>query len=245
MYFDHYGDETKPAIVFLHGAFFVHPFGRQYPLAEKYFLTVPHLPGYGKEADRTFRADEVLRELREFITALDRKVILIGFSLGAQLAVQLTADHPDLFNGAIFVSPWLIKDETTLGKAFTANRKQWKTLQHPFAARIIGLMNGLPKAQRKAFAEQMQHVSEETLKHSVYTGITLDSVNHFTSVTVPTIALAGAEEPPEMVESVRQLQAMNANCHAEIWKKAAHNIPPLFHQGFNRLIDDFVEQHSG
>lgn len=49
MYVEEYGTENNEIIVMLHGANFVHSFGRQYVLAEKYHLIVPHLMGYGKK----------------------------------------------------------------------------------------------------------------------------------------------------------------------------------------------------
>ena len=48
MYVEEYGTENNEIIVMLHGANFVHSFGRQYVLAEKYHLIVPNLMGYGK-----------------------------------------------------------------------------------------------------------------------------------------------------------------------------------------------------
>ena len=48
MYYDEYGNKNNKIIVFLHGAYFVHSFGRQYTLAEKYHLVVPHITGFGK-----------------------------------------------------------------------------------------------------------------------------------------------------------------------------------------------------
>lgn len=57
MHVEEYGMENKEIIVMLHGANFVHSFGRQYVLAEKYHLIVPHLMGYGKETDKIFDTD--------------------------------------------------------------------------------------------------------------------------------------------------------------------------------------------
>ena len=41
MYVEEYGKDNSSVIVMLHGASFVHCFGRQYPLAEKYHIVVP------------------------------------------------------------------------------------------------------------------------------------------------------------------------------------------------------------
>lgn len=244
MYFEQYGQRENPIVVFLHGAFFVHSFGRQYPLSEKYCLLIPHLPGFGREAKETFEASAVVSELAQFIRELGRPVTLVGFSLGAQLAVKLLAEHPELFNGAVIVSPWLIKDEGSLEEAYRANSKQVRTMKNRFMCRIIGLMNGLPGPQRDEFVEQMQQVSEQTLRNVVYNGIDLDSVEDFARVEVPVVVLAGGKEQARVINSARCLEHMNPNCRVEVWPKAAHNIPPLFRKRFNSLLEEFVDSVS-
>ncbi|MGI6157715.1 MAG: alpha/beta fold hydrolase [Saccharofermentanales bacterium] len=240
MHCEAYGDSQNPTIVFLHGANFVHAFGRQYVLSDRFHLLVPHIMGYGDEADRIFDAEEATAELAAFMRALENKVSLIGFSLGAQLAVKLIAEHPNLFHKAILVSPWLIKEEPERSRVMAMNKKQWDSMKKPFVCNLIGMMNGLPTPQRKAFVEQMQHVRYETLQNMVDNGITLETIPGFATADLPMMALAGVKEPPSMIDSVRALGAMNAHCKVEIWDKAGHNIPPVFAKRFNRLIADFI-----
>lgn len=85
MYFDEYGSDNEQIIVMLHGANFVHCFKKQYVLAEQYHIIVPHLMGYGNETDKTFHTGEQIAELTHFILSFGEKVMLVGFSLGAQI----------------------------------------------------------------------------------------------------------------------------------------------------------------
>lgn len=242
MYYDQYGNPENPIIVFLHGAYFVHAFGRQYPLADRYCLLVPHLPGYGKEVGRTFQAEDVLTELADWIAGLGKKVTLIGMSIGAQLAVQLVTDHEELFERAIFISPWLIKDPQSLEEIYEQNVKQLKSMRKRWLCHLIGWMNGLPKRERKEFVDQMQEVSEETVKNGIDNGICLETLEDFSKVTLPMVALAGEKEPQVMKDSVQALERLNPHCKAEIWEKAGHNIPPLFAKRLNPLICNFMEE---
>lgn len=102
-------------------------------------------------------------------------------------------------------------------------------------------MNGLSKPQRKEFVEQMQKVTIETMRNAVDNGITLDSVKGFENVQIPVYALAGAKEQAEVTGSVRAMSEKNPNCKYEIWEKAAHNIPPLFSERLNELIEKMAE----
>lgn len=237
MFCEEYGSEHEQIIIMLHGANFVHTFGRQYVLSEKYHIIVPHLMGYGNETDKTFNADKQVQELGGFIQSLRKKVVLVGFSLGAQIAVRLVSEYGDLFLAAIIVSPWLDKNADTLAFALDQNEKQYKSLKNRFMCNLIGLMNGLPKVQRKEFIEQMQRATAETVRASVDNGITLDSIQGFRNVTIPVYVIAGAKEQAEVGNSVKALAAMNSHCKYEIWDRAAHNIPPLFYKRFNMLIE--------
>jgi len=237
---EEYGKENEKIIVMLHGANFVHSFGRQYPLADKYHIIVPHIMGFGDNADKVFMTEECVRELADYIRSLDKKVMLVGFSLGAQLGFKLVAEYEELFEAAILVSPWLIKEEPFLSKIAELNKKQLKQLKNKFMCSFVGMMNGLPSEQRKEFVSQMQNVKEETIHNVVYNGITIDSVPQFADVKIPVVALAGAKEQKEVHDSVKKMSEMNPVCKHEIWDKAGHNIPPLFADKFNELICSLI-----
>lgn len=225
---EEYGKGNKKTIVMLHGAHFVHSFGRQYSLSKEYHIIVPHIMGFGDNTDRIFQTDGCIKELADYIKTLNGKVMLVGFSLGAQLAFRLVSEYEELFESAIIVSPWLIKEEPFLSKIAELNIKQLKQLKNKFICGFTGMMNGLPPKQNKEFILQMQNVKEETVHNIVYNGITIKSVPEFENVTIPVIALAGEREQKEVHDSVRKMSEINANCRCEIWDKAGHNIPPLF-----------------
>lgn len=242
MFVEEYGKDNKSVIVMLHGANFVHCFGRQYSLAEKYHVVVPHIMGFGNEAERAFDAEICIQELADYIRSFENKVLLIGFSLGAQLAFKLISEHPELFYAAIIVSPWLNKEEPELSEVLRMNEKQFYSLKKKWLCNVIGMMNGLPSEQRKEFVRQMQQVKIETVRTSVDNGITFDSVPGFENVDFPVIALAGGKEQQSVLDSVKRMAETNNNCRYEIWEKAAHNIPPVFSKRFNKLITETARQ---
>lgn len=241
MKIEEYGKENDSTIVMLHGANFVHSFGRQYVLSDRYRVIVPHIMGFGDEAGRTFETDACIKELAEYIKSLDNKVLLVGFSLGAQLAFKLVSEYEELFYAAIIVSPWLDKDRTKVQEVMCINEKQYASFKKKWLCSLIGMMNGLPPEQRKEFVNQMQNVSLDTIRNSVDNGISFKSVPKFSEVSVPIIALAGGKEQQEVRKSVKKMAELNPHCRYEIWDKAAHNIPPLFAKRFNEIICSISE----
>lgn len=69
---EEYGKGNSKTIVMLHGAHFVHTFGRQYSLSEKYHIVVPHIMGFGDNTDLAFQTDECIAELAEYIKSLTK-----------------------------------------------------------------------------------------------------------------------------------------------------------------------------
>lgn len=245
MRIEEFGLENKTTIVMLHGANFVHSFGKQYALANKYHIVVPHIMGFGNETDATFETDACVEQLAEYIKSLNKKVVLVGFSLGAQLAFKLVSEYEYLFSSAILVSPWLIKEEASMSHMVDVNLKQLRSLKKRWQCNIIGFMNGLISSSvRKEFVDQMQNVKEETIKNMVDNKITIDDVSNFANVTIPIIALAGEKESIDVIDSVIKLSQVNSNCRYEIWPKAKHNIPIMYACKFNKLICTFADKYN-
>ena len=162
MKIEEFGTENDKTIVMLHGANFVHSFGRQYQLAKTYHIIIPHIMGFGAEAHRVFDTEICVKELASYIETLGKKVTLIGFSLGAQLAFKLVSEYEYLFDSAILVSPWLIKEEKMLSEILDANLKQLHSLKNKWLCHIVGMMNGMLSLKvRREFVEQMQNVKYE------------------------------------------------------------------------------------
>ena len=225
----------------LHGANFVHSFGRQYSLADRFHIIVPHIMGFGEEAGRVFDAEIYTAEIADFISGLNQKVLLIGFSLGAQLAFKLISEHSELFYSAVIVSPWLNKTEASIREAIKINEKQLVSLKKKWLCNCIGLMTGLPRHARQEFVGWMQRVKVETISNSVDNGISFESEPQFADVPFPVVALAGEKEQKEVIDSVEKMAEMNPNCRCEIWNKAAHNIPPAFAKRFNALLINLAQ----
>lgn len=241
MKIEEYGKENESIIVMLHGANFVHCYGRQYVLADRYRIIVPHIMGFGEEAGRTFETETCVKELADYIKGLGKRVLMVGFSLGAQLAFKLVSEHEELFYAAVIVSPWLNKDNSDISKIMQLNEKQFYSFKKKWLCGLIGMMNGLPPKQRKEFVEHMQNVKLDTIRNSVDNGISFSSVPSFADVSVPIIALAGEKEQREVTDSVKKMSELNSHCKYEIWEKAAHNIPPLFAKRFNEVICGIAE----
>ena len=123
------GKENNIIIVILHDANFVHCYFRPYSPANSFHIIVPHIMGFGAEAGSIFYTDTCCAALVNMIRILNKIVLLVGFSLGAQLAFKLVSEYPELFYSAIIVSPWLNKTESSLAEVMKMNEKQFASFK--------------------------------------------------------------------------------------------------------------------
>lgn len=243
IYYEKYGNDKRPVILCLHGVNFVHCFSKQYDyLTRNYCMIIPHLPGYGRNSEAVFSAELAVTQISEFAEGLGRKVTLMGFSLGAQLCLPLICRRSELFNGAVMISPWLIKSVQEVEKLMKQHSDNEKMSKNKLLIGINSLANGLDKDERQEDAEFRKNVSMNTILASIDNGIQLADYPEYSGVQLPMLALCGIKETLDIRKSVRQLAKDNPNCSYDMWDGAAHNIPFKFASRLNKTVEEFMEK---
>ncbi len=106
------GNRQRPLLVFLHGGGVSGWIWEQQIKAfqEDYHCVIPHLPGHGKSKESIFSMTACAKQLGHFIQAKaeDKPVFLIGFSLGAQLTIEIASQYPELADGLVLQSPLVL-----------------------------------------------------------------------------------------------------------------------------------------
>ncbi len=243
IYYEKYGDDSKPIILCLHGATFVHCFSKQYDfLTKNYCIMLPHIPGYGRNSGVTFSTELAVSQLAEFAEGIGKKVTLMGFSLGAQICLPLVCKYEQFFNGAIMISPWLIKSPQEVEKLMKQQSDNEKLSKNRLKIGIESLAMGLDKDERKEHEEYCKNVSMNTLLASIDNGLQLEDFPEYSTVKIPMLALCGIKEPLDIRKSVRALSKQNPNCAYDMWDGAAHNIPIKFDKRLNKTVEEFMKQ---
>ena len=192
--------------------------------------------GFGSRTDETFDAKSQVLEIANFLNKLNKKVFLVGFSLGANVAFKLICDYQQFFRSAILVSPMLIEDKKLLKEASAGALRGLKIINCRFLCKILAFLSGIPKKIRSKFIDQLKKVKVETMLNAVNNGIYLDTVNNFKDVSIPISVAIGEKELNIIKDSAKICCNMNKNCNCVVFKNAAHNIPFKFSGNFNDLI---------
>ena len=151
IYYEKYGEDSPGVIMFLHDTNFVHCFTKQCAyFARKCEVVVPHLPGFGRNYNETFSVELAVKQVSELAESLKKPVTLIGFDLGAQLCLPLLCKHGDIFNGAIMISPWLVKETDEIEKAMKQYADNEKSMRSGSLSMSVGLSK-IEKQEHKEF----------------------------------------------------------------------------------------------
>ncbi len=185
------------------------------------------LPGFGRSAQARYPgADTTVAELSELIRERGPAVV-VGFSLGSQLALRLASLAPDLVRGLVWISgetrptpfPWA----TGVGAGAAAALGRVPALASRQAAQA-----GIPAPLRTEYLSDLRTMRVDSIRRSV------DENQRFRApVTVdrfrgPAVALAGSLERRIVRESAARLPELIPGARVEVVAGARHHIPYRF-----------------
>lgn len=239
---DRYGDIKNPTLVLLHGAGLLDTFAHQYNmLAEKFHVLVPHLPGAGEAAAESYSPQATADELSAWISSLGvGKVLLMGHSVGAELAVKLVSEHTPLFSRAVFLSPWLCATPKTVRLYANLARMSYGAVKNASLLRMQGKYWRLTPGQTETLAAYSPRISLETYVSFYEQRIYLKDLTGYQDVTIPMLAMCARGETAETKASVRALGEQNTNCLTVIFPQGSHDFVLREQHLLNPMLLDFL-----
>lgn len=226
MHLETYGDEDGRRVLLLHGGGVAGWMWRplRAHLDPGIRLLIPDLPGHDHSADEPYSSHE--STLHGLISILDGggPATVIGFSVGAQLAVLLAATRPDLVDGVVVISAQakptpapdltlgLLRSTAGLARVDWFARLQAKELLIP-----AGLMDDYLRTSRAMTSSNLLSMVGENIRFAIPDG--------WSRYPGRALILAGAREKPFMRSSAELLQRGLRGSSIEIVADAAHGIP--------------------
>lgn len=246
MFFDVYGDEKNPVLVLLHGAAALDTFANQYELlAQRFRVLVPHLPGAGEAAAEAYDPQATADALASWISSIGvGKVLLMGHSIGAELAVKLVAEHEELFSRAIFLSPWLLSSAASTKLFASMARMSYGAIKNEKLLRMQAKYWNLNAAQADRMVAYSPKISLDTYVSFFEKRIHLGELSGYPSVSIPMLAMCARGDSGETKASVRALGDKNTNCLTVIFPQGSHDFVLRCANLLNPMLWDFLTADS-
>ena len=225
------GDPSVPPILMLHGLVvsgsYFRPIG-QY-LAGHYRLYIPDLPGIGRsDASGHYDLEELVDMLDAWmeIHGLERTIV-VGNSLGCQVATMLAVKHPHRVASLVMVAP--TSDPETGGPIGMVVRGLRDIPLERFSLWRIWIPDFFNAGPVRAIRGLMMTLRDPQLER-------------LPAVTQPVVAVAGECDPICPVLWVRHFGTMVANGRCEVIPGAAHAMNYGAPRELAQIIADVVEQ---
>ncbi len=247
MYVRECGEGDGRHVMFLHGGgvggWMWNPTIELLPPALR--LLVPDLPGHDRSSEEPYLSHaQTVRGLAAVIeSSADLPVTVVGFSLGAQLAVLLAASRPDLVNTVAVISaqakPTRVPGLTLglLGATAQLARRRW-------FARLQARELSIPPSLLDAYFRTCAVITSDTLITTVGENIRFTAPPGWASFPGPALILAGQKERGFMKESACLLHQSLPGSELQIVGECGHGIPLQRPNWLARRLYDWIAHES-
>lgn len=248
LYYKESGETNPSLMVFIHGGGVS---GWMWDKQVEYFSTkyhclVPDMPEQGKSKNEipfTIKAaaDEIIQLIEEL--RKDKPIIAIGFSLGAQVLIELLSKKPNLIEFAMInsalVKPINFNKTLTKSMVFAFPLVRNKTFSK-IQARSMYLDE---EYQYKYYQESCQ-MNKDAFLRMMNENMTFTIPTNFERVSSKILVTVGEKEKKIMRDSMNEIVKSNTNCQGKIIPHIGHGFSLANPNLFNTMLEEWIENNE-
>lgn len=244
-----YGDTSAPLILFLHGGGVSGwMWDRQVShFKQQYHCVVPDLPGHGANySNHQFTIKQTAAELIELIEMLapNKQVIAIGFSLGAQILVQMLSDRPELIDYAMINSALVQPMPLALAMIGPSIRLSYPFIKIRAFAKLQAAALYINDEHFERYYQESLQINRELLITVLKENMSFHIPDNFHKARTNLLITVGEHEKKMMQVSARKLQHSNKNSRLVIFGKVGHGVSLQNPARFNETITCWLNSES-
>lgn len=212
-------------------------------LESNYTVLVPDLPGHGRSAAEPYVSHpNTTSAIATLLTTAvpGRPVTVIGFSLGAQLAIQLASSHPDLVSQAIVVSaqaktmPFTNVTLATLGVSASLARQRW-------FAKLQARELFIPPHLMEDYISTSSDITKTTLLAAVEGNMRFELPAAWSTFQGRVLVMVGERERRLMRDSASIIHAALPSSALSVVPGCGHGIPLQRPDWFDDRVIDWLD----
>lgn len=222
-----------PAVVLLHGLAGSWRWWRYSipELARHFVVSAPELIGFGRSRPALvpFSIQELAGVVREWLLLTHLPPVrLVGHSMGAQIAIHLAAQSPELIDRLVLVSASGVPRHIT-------PRELARFVSELIPPRAWGAPLFLPK-----IAVDALRAGPRALLHATRGLLTDDITPQLSRIRAPTLVVWGENDPLTPLQHGERIAGAIAGAKLLVLKRASHNPMVDRPAEFNRALIDFL-----
>ncbi|MFB5086431.1 alpha/beta hydrolase [Psychrobacillus sp. PGGUH221] len=238
-----YGDKNAPLIVFLHGGGVSGwMWDEQVRYFKQYHCLVPDLPAQGISSENSFSIKGSAEKLNELIEekAQDKEIIVTGFSLGAQVLIEMLSLKPNLIDYAIINSA-LVRPSTVAKSLIGPSiRLTFPLIKNKAFSKFQSRTLYIREDQFEKYYTESTQMKKETLIQILEENMSYKIPHNFNKAKSKILVTVGEKEKSIMKKSAVDLLKSNPHCNGLIIPNVGHGIPIADPDYFNNLLENWI-----
>lgn len=244
-----YGDRDGDGLmVFLHGGGVSGwMWEKQVAAFAGYHCLVPDLPGHGfSREDKEFTIRSSAEELLSVIEARaqGRKVVVTGFSLGAQVLVQMLGLRPELIHYAIINSALVRPIPSANWLIGPAVRLSFPLIKLRWFAKLQAKTLHLGDEYLERYYEESRQMQLKTLIRVLEENMSFRIPAGFSEAAGKILVTVGEQEKSVMKQSARDLTSANPRSMGVAIPQVGHGVPLARPELFNELVEAWIQDEE-
>lgn len=239
MHVSRFGTADGPPIILLHGGGVA---GWMWNSLRKnleptYNVLVPDLPGHGRSADEAYRSHtETVEALGEVLSRnASKPAAVVGFSLGAQLTIELASKYPDLVDRVLVVSAQA-KAMPFTGLTLRLLGATAPLAQNRSFARLQARELFVPPELMEEYIDTSVNITKSTLLAAVEENMRFEIPEAWSEFRGHALVMVGQRERALMRDSAVNIHAALPGSEFEIVEGCGHGIPLQRPDWFNDRV---------
>lgn len=248
LHYEEYGDAEAPLMVFIHGggvsSWMWH---NQVQYFTNYHCVTVDLPEQGSNLHHDkFSIEDSAKKIIELINAFPNKksITVVGFSLGAQVLIQILSEEADLIDYAIINSA-LVKP-SKLGKLMIRPliRLTFPLIKNPTFSKLQAKTLYIGEEDFERYYQESSQMEQDTLVRILEENMSFNIPDGFEKAEGKILVTVGEKENTVMKKSAKALLNANDNCIAIMIAGAGHGAPMSQATLFNQLIEIWLNKET-
>ncbi|MGE7093192.1 alpha/beta fold hydrolase [Lysinibacillus sp. NPDC048646] len=245
LYYQEHGDKNASMmILFLHGGGVSGwMWDKQIQYFTDYHCVVADLPEQGlSKHEPNFSILDSAEKLIDLIEekAPGKQVVVIGFSLGAQIAIQMLSIKANLIDFAIINSA-LVRPSPYAKKIISPTIKwTFPLIKNKAFSKIQARMLYIEHDHFQRYYKESCQMKVETLIRIIEENLSFEIPERFNQAQTKILITVGEKEKAMMRKSAIDLVKSNPNCQGVILAKIGHGVSLAKPDFFNRMIEGWV-----
>jgi pimeloyl-ACP methyl ester carboxylesterase len=244
LHYQEYGDKNASLMVFLHGGGVSSwMWDKQIQFFSHYHCVTVDLPEQGQSTNtENFSIRYSAERIIDLIEKIgnEKEVIVIGFSLGAQVTVQMLSMEPNLINYAIINSA-LVRPNSLVKKLISPSIKlTFPLIKNKSFSKLQAKTLYIDEEYFGTYYKESTQMKSDTLIRILEENMSFELPIDFNTAKGKILVTVGSREKGIMIQSAKDIVSNNSNCIGIMIPNVGHGISFVNPDFFNQMIENWV-----